>query len=384
MRRLAWPIAMMGVLAGSAHAQTRIAVRSELDLARPGEVVEVPAASLGALAKPADLAKLRVADESGRDVLAQAVDLDGDAVPDQLVFLADFAAKQARTFTLTLGAKRVFKKDDYRVYGRFVRERHDDFAWENDRVAHRMYGPDLETWDEEPLTGSGIDAWCKRTRRLVVNEWYMTDDYHEDHGDGADLYSVGRSRGCGGSGIWRDGRLWVSRNFRRSRVLAAGPLRLVFELDYEPFEAGNASVAETKRVIVDAGRNLHRFESRYRPYRRPGQGEPEIAWAAGIKKHAAGQVRFEKAEGTLRTWEPVEKNGNLGCAVVVDPARLVESAEQDGNVLAIARTQTAQPAVYYAGFGWDRSGDFADLAAWDRYVFEFARRVASPLVVEVR
>ena len=32
------------------------------------------------------------------------------------------------------------------VYGRFVRERHDDFTWENDLVAHRMYGTDLETW----------------------------------------------------------------------------------------------------------------------------------------------------------------------------------------------------------------------------------------------
>ena len=55
-------------------------------------------------AKPADLAKVRVK-ESGAaaETLAQAVDLDGDAVPDQVVFLADFAPKQSRTFELTLG-----------------------------------------------------------------------------------------------------------------------------------------------------------------------------------------------------------------------------------------------------------------------------------------
>jgi pectinesterase len=362
-----------------------VVVRSELDLARPEEVVEVPAAALVGIAKPADLGKVRVTEDgSGRDVLAQAVDADGDLVPDQLVFLADFAPRQSRTFVLSLGERRAFRREDFRVYGRFVRERHDDFAWENDRVAHRVYGAALETWDQEPLTGSGVDVWCKRTRRLVLNDWYMTDAYHEDHGEGADFYSAGRSRGCGGSGVWRDGRLWVSRNFRRSRVLAAGPIRLVFELEYEPFDAGGVSVGETKRVTVDAGRNLHRFESRYRPYRRPGQGEPEIAWAAGIKKHPASASRFEQAAGTLRTWEPIEKNGHLGCAVLVDPARLVESVEHDGNYLAVARTPAGEPAVYHAGFGWDRSGDFAGVADWDRYVEEFGRRLRSPLRVEVQ
>jgi len=78
-----------------------------------------------------------------------------------------------------------------------ARERHDDFAFENDRVAHRMYGPALETWKADPLTSSGIDVWVKRTPRLVVNEWYQSDDYHRDNGDGADFYSVGPSRGCG-------------------------------------------------------------------------------------------------------------------------------------------------------------------------------------------
>ena len=160
MKRLAWPIVLVGVLGGSAEAQTRLQVESDLDLARPEEVVEVPAASLAGLAKPGDLPKVRVADETGRDLLAQAVDQDGDAVPDQLVFLADFAPKQARTFVLSLGERRVLRKEDFRVYGRFVRERHDDFAWENDRVAHRVYGAALETWD------AGT-AHRQRDRRLV-------------------------------------------------------------------------------------------------------------------------------------------------------------------------------------------------------------------------
>ena len=210
-------LACLGAAAAHAQATSLVAsVRNDLDLARREEMVEIPAAALAALAKPKDLAKVRVKEKgAASETLAQAVDLDGDAVPDQVVFLADFAPKQARTFELTLGAKRVYQKDDFRVYGRFNRERWDDFVWENDRVAHRVYGAALETWDEEPLTGSGVDVWCKRTRRLVVNDWYMTDTYHDDHGEGADFYSAGRTRGCGGTGLWRDGKLYTSRNFRQ-------------------------------------------------------------------------------------------------------------------------------------------------------------------------
>ena len=93
-------------------------------------------------------------------------------------------------------------KADFRAYGRFVRERRDDFAWENDLVAHRMYGAALETWAQEPLTSSAVDVWVKKTNRLVINDWYMTDDYHRDTGEGADLYSAGRTRGCGGNAVW--------------------------------------------------------------------------------------------------------------------------------------------------------------------------------------
>jgi hypothetical protein len=364
----------------------RVVVRSTLDLPRPGETVEVPARALGEMARGDGLARVRVTDSrSGGEILSQPVDSDGDGAADLLVFQADLEPRGERSFTLRSGERRTPRREDYRVHGRFVRERFDDFAWENDRIAHRMYGAALETWPKEPLSSSGVDVWCKRTRRLVVNDWYMTDDYHRDRGEGGDFYSVGRTRGCGGSGLWHEGRLYVSRNFRVSRVLAGGPLRLVFELEYEPFEAGPVSVSELKRVTVDAGRNLHRFENRYRFYRREGQVQGDVVWAAGIAKHASSVAREDRLAGWLRTWEPLPgDNGNLGCAVLVDPALLVETAEAGGDHLVIARSPAAATAVYHAGAGWDRSGDFAGPADWDRYVEEWSRRLRSPLEVEVK
>ena len=363
----------------SAAAELRVVATNGLDVARPGETVEVPSATLSRSFRPEELALVAVVDASGRIVLSQSVDTNGDGIADLLVFQADFAPGERKTFSLKRGERPPYRREDFRVYGRFVRERFDDFAWENDRIAHRMYGPALETWQKEPLTSSTVDVWTKRTRRLVVNDWYMVDDYHRDHGEGADLYSAGKSRGCGGSGVFRAGRLWVSRNFRDSRVLAAGPIRLVFDLVYAAWDAAGKSISEVKRVTLDAGSHLNRFESAYSS----PSGITDLAWAAGIRKVAGSSVRREAAEGWLRTWEPFKDgNGSLGCAVLADPASVERFAEADGNTLVVSKP--GAQARTWAGFGWDRSGDFASVEAWDAYLQAFARRIASPIKVEVR
>lgn len=379
MTRLLRALPATVIVAGSvfcAHADVatlRLTVRNELAVARASETVELTAAALAPLGT--DLARIHVFD-GAREVLAQALDLDGDGNSESLIFQTDIAAKTVRSFDLRIGEKRTYRKEDFHVYGRFVRERFDDFAWENDRVAHRMYGAALETWQKEPLTSSTVDVWLKRTRRLVINDWYMTDDYHRDTGEGADFYSAGKSRGCGGSGLWRDGKLVVSKNFRESRVLANGPIRLVFELRYPLWDAADAADvrSETKRITLDAGQHFNRFESRY-------DVDGDVTYAAGIRKNASANTRVERASGWLRTWEAVKGGtGQFGCAIVFDPATIVDVTEADGNHVVVARA----PAAYFVGSGWDRGGDFAGVADFDRAIEQWAQRVKSPLRVEVK
>jgi hypothetical protein len=362
----------------------RVRVRNALEAARTGETVEVAAFALaGRVSSAADLGRLAVTDErTGHELLAQTVDEDGDDVPDRLVFQADFAPGEAREFVLSRAEPRKPAPGAYRVYGRFVRERQDDFAWENDRVAFRLYGPALETFAKEPLTSSAVDAWCKRTVRLVLNDWYLGDDYHRDHGEGGDFYPAGSSRGCGGSGLVVDGALAVSKNFRSSRVLASGPLRIVFEVSYPEWEKSGLRVTEVKRVTLDAGSHFNRFESFYTV-----EGDGPVMWAAGIRKAEDVVPRVDRERGLVRTWEHLVRygeNGWLGCGLVVDPAAIVDMREEAGNQLIVARTPRGRPATWYAGSGWDRSGDFPDVAAWDRHLDAFAARLRSPLVVEVQ
>jgi len=383
--KLEHAVAVFALSVSCAMAQdgpVRLRVKNALDAVRAEQTVEVTVAALLGRWRAEDLPQLAVTDpRSGRQLLAQAVDEDGNRTYDLLVFQADFAAGEVLEFLLSRAEPRKPVLEDYRVYGRFVRERHDDFAWENDRVAFRIYGEALESFEQEPLTSSAVDAWSKRTRRLVLNDWYLVDDYHRDHGEGGDFYPAGRTRGCGGSGLMIDGVLAVSRNFRSSRVHASGPIRLVFEVGYPAWEKPDLKVAELRRVTLDAGSQLSRFESAYTM-----TGDGPITWAAGIRKPEGVVPRVDRERGIVRTWEHLTRygeNGWLGCGVVVDPAGLVDVSEQGGSQLAVMRTPRGQPASWWAGSGWDGSGDFKDAAAWDRYLDAFAARLRSPLEVEV-
>lgn len=357
--------------------RTAIAV-NELPIERPGETIEVPASDVAALGT-ADMARAHVRDETGRELLSQAVDSDGDGRVDTLLFQADFAAGQRRTFTLAAGERTVWSREEFRAYGRFVRERYEDFCWENDRIAHRMYGRALETADRIPLISSTVDIWSKRTTRLVINDWYMVDDYHGDTGEGGDFYSAGQSRGCGGNGLWAADRLWISRNFVHSRVLACGPIRVLFELTYEPFDVDGLPVSEIKRISLDAGQNLNRFQSIYRP------GKPaELVTGIGLKKVKGERLDFDPHLGRLCAWESMEMNaGEQGLALIGDPGLTVQRSEDPLNYLLLARVPDGGAVSYWAGFCWDRGGQFADVGSWTAYVDRFAQGLRSPITVSV-
>ncbi|MEI9972111.1 MAG: DUF4861 family protein [Ignavibacteriota bacterium] len=325
----------------SAATGAAVTVRNPIDLARANETVVLDAAQLRTMLPVDDVRKVHVrAEGSDRDLLVQAVDANDDGVFDQFLFQSDFAPQQTRVFLLTVGDRQLALAADYKTYGRFVRERRDDFAWENDRIAHRMYGKELETFPRDKLISSSVDVWTKRVRNLVINNWYMVDDYHKDHGEGADLYSAGATRGNGGTGIWRDGKLYVSTNFRESKVYAVGPIRVLFELTYDVWDAGGLKVSEKKRVSLDAGQNLDRFESRYIV-----EGDASnLAHAIGIRrlKTTAKQPGADRA--IVTTWEPVKEGGELGQAVVVDPSALKEPVEDDLNYYLLTKIDPGRPA----------------------------------------
>lgn len=365
-------------LAAAQSATAVVKVQNRLDVARASETIALKAGDLKRVLMVDDLRRVHVVDrESKEEKLTQAVDSNQDGVFEELLFQTDIGPKQTKTFVLKVGERAVPRKEDFKAYGRFVRERLDDFAWENDRIAHRMYGAALEIWPQEPLTSSAVDVWTKRVPRLVIHDWYMVDDYHRDHGEGGDFYSAGSTRGCGGNGIWADGRLYPSANFVNSRVLANGPIRVMFELSYKTWDAHGIRVSEVKTITLDAGQNFDRFQSHYTLE----GGAQELTDAIGIRKGEGAIASVSREHGSLRSWETLKGEGQLGCAVIVDPSGFLASTEDDKNYLLTVKVPTDRVVTYYAGFGWSLSGQFRTVADWDRYVSDYSVRLRSPLDV---
>jgi len=363
----------------SSQTQLTVTAVNKLKIARENETIELTAPALAPLGEK-DLMKLHVRDSAGREVLSQAVDTDYDEYhkPDLLIFQTDFAPGETKTFTVTAGKKREYVKDDFRAYGRFVRERFDDFAWENDRIGHRTYGKALRTWKGEPLTSSAIDIWSKRTPKLVINDWYMVDNYHVDEGEGVDAYSAGPTRGCGGSGIWTNEQLYTPTNFVDSRVLTNGPIRVMFELVYEPFDVNGTAVAQVLRISLDAGSQLNHFQAAY-------QAPAPLAVAVGLKKVKDEQKQFNAERGWLTIWEPMDKNlGMQGLAVVINANDVDKLVEDKLNHLVVMKPRTAFPVSYWAGFAWDRAGKITTAESWKNYVDQFSERLRSPIEVGVK
>ena len=383
-------------LAVAASALT-VTVTQQLPSARPAETITVPWAAVARALPGALLQQLAVKDATGRslpyqvtNIAPQAKDPSGTGgAYGELIFQHDFAAgEKSATFTIEK-ISTVAPVFPAQVSARYVPERLDDFAWENDKIGHRTYGPALAApalpgINKEVLVTSGLDVWCKRVSYPIVDRWYNKghDHYHKDEGEGMDMYQVGASRGCGGTGVWVNQQLYVSRNYKSWKVIANGPIRAIFELTYEAWPAAGLMVSEVKRFTVDAGHNLDQIESTF-----SFSGVADIIVGLGLNKTPTDKGQEAKialspnaAAGSLTQWAVQKTNGSLGTAVIV-PANFQGFAEDDRNHLLLAKVSAGQPLRYYAGAGWSKAGEFTTQPAWNDYVAACAQRIQSPIVI---
>jgi hypothetical protein len=387
---LALPLAALGLGAALAPAPTAtVTVRNKLNLARPAETISLPLARLPAAVRQLAPASLRVRDTDSKTLLiSQLLDTNGDGAPDELLFQTTMPARGTKTFTLGAGTEAP-PASPLTTFARFVPERTDDFAWENDRVAFRTYGPTAEQlYNQKSPDGtlsSGMDCWLKRVPYPIINKWYANyvvrkGAYHTDTGEGYDPYHVGSSRGVGGTGVLVGDTLFTSRNFTSYKLLATGPIRTVVELTYAPWRAGRQVVTERKIISLDLGSNLTRYEEHL------AAATPLPNCTIGLTLHeATGEIKADRSAGWCRYWEKID-DSYLGTGVVAAPSYLLDyqdhrSAKKDQSQLYMVARPRQNTVVFYAGFGWQKSGQFITAAAWDAYLAEFAQRLASPLAM---
>ncbi|GJI96389.1 DUF4861 domain-containing protein [Duganella caerulea] len=397
--RYALLLALAGTSAGAAE-RLAITATHELDAARPAETIAIPWSEVNKALPGALLQRLTVRDAAGHslpyqvtNVAPEAKDPQGKGIAyGELIFQHDFAAgEHSASFTVEK-SESVAPPFPVRAFARYVPERLDDFAWENDRIAHRTYGqalaaPDTQGSGKEVLVTSGLDIWFKRVRYPIVDRWYNKghDHYHKDEGEGLDMYGVGTTRGAGGTGIWDGKQLYTSRNYAKWKVIANGPIRAVFELSYDAWDAAGARVSEVKRFTVDAGHDFDQIDSTF-----SFSGPASLTAAIGLNKTPAYAPQEPKVAATplpaaraLTQWVTQRSAGDFGVAIVLpsgEPAYAADAA----NELILAPIRPGQPLRYYVGAIASWSGEVGDAAAWQRRVTAFAARLRAPISIQLR
>jgi len=259
------------------------------------------------------------------------------------------------------------------TYCRFVPERADDFAWENDKIAFRAYGPALR----EKAEDSGFDCWLKRVDYPIIDKWYAGNaagqSYHVDHGEGYDPYKVGASRGCGGLALWIDGEMVSSDVYTAWEILQNDPEQSVFVLTYEWSHAGD-SYKEAKQITIKLGERLFHSKS---TFWKNGELATDLPIAIGLVMHGkADGISKDLKAGWISYWETLDGDG-LGTGVVIDPTRiesfeLIESkVKLESHVLVITKTDASGQVEYATGYGWERAGEITTPAQWNDYLATF-------------
>jgi hypothetical protein len=383
-------IMLMTTLLSFSQKNKIITISNPLNIDREFETVELSKTSLG-LKSSDKLEKYRVKElGTSTYLISQCVDENFDGINDVLLFQPKIKALSTNKFEIELIVEDLMIKDPIVFcYSRFVPERIDDYAWENNKVAFRTYGPVAQKMTEDKVKGgtltSGIDAWLKRVEYPVINKWYEkytngTGTYHKDTGEGLDNFHVGDSRGIGGVALKIDSVYYYSKNFISWKTITTGPLRTSFTLTYADWDAKGNKINEVKHISLDYGSFLSKFEIEV-------SGTKTLS--TGITLHNNdGKTESNLKVGWIDYWQPID-DSELGTGIVF-PKNTMISSEKYLNPnkelcnLYAALNVVNNKVTYYTGFGWKKQGEFTTKEDWENYLTNYATKINNPLIVKIK
>ncbi|MBO4249789.1 MAG: DUF4861 family protein [Paludibacteraceae bacterium] len=263
-----------------------------------------------------------------------------------------------------------------RVYGRYVPERKDDFAWENEYAAFRMYGPALRS--ENP--SNGVDLWLKKSPELVVDSFYYREHvlgqpYHINYGKGLDCYKVGHTSGAGGVVVMADDQLWIGGPYDRWQILEQSPEKFVFRLEYDSLLVAGHILQESITITAEAAQPLNKAQV-VLTSSHPSSFNSHLYLGGGICVHDSvdsyqmcercGSVLY--AEDALSDKTAAQMNYDYNGSTsqgrayvaVITPGPSIQRI-MDGTLISVQPYQLGDTMTYYFGACWSewRNGDLA-------------------------
>lgn len=356
------------------YAQKKIQV-SNPDQHSRTEIISIPYATFAKSFAITD-EKFVVKESGSGDILYHQLETLGQSSPQNILIQVEVGGRSTKLLEVEKGTIPVFEP---LTYARYVPERKDDFAWENDIVAFRAYGKALEGTSED---AQGFDFWAKRTSDLIINKWYKEDDYHRDHGEGLDYYSVGQTLGAGDIALYYNDEVHYTKHYRAYEILDNGPLRTTFRLTFHPEEINGNNISLSKTISLDAGSQFNKITIEL-----DNQDTRTTPIAVGVVKRKEASPEFDlgNKNHTFAYWEPeIDNNGRTGIALILPKTKTRFLGDREEQFLLLTTAQNDKSYTYYNGATWDRAGKITTAQEWFDEVKRTASAIKKPLKVKLK
>lgn len=350
----------------------KVTVSNGSGLDRVCETVELDFGNIIASHPEINAGNVVVTDAAGAQIPSQVYTEDYGMV--KLIFQATVPAGKTAEYTVKAGEREAY---DTLVFSRYVPERLDDYAYENNRIAGRVYGPALEF----PRT-LGPDIWTKSVESLVVDKRFALNDYHHDHGDGMDCYKVDNTLGGGALAPLADGKIVMGDNYETYNRICNGPIRTKVVFTYKPFDVDGHQVTLKREMTVDANTNFIRISNWYNA---ASDKLPVVLGAVlhNVVSRTDGDHYIAFTEKASDSADP-DADGNIHVGLVVDASEQdVTVGTMDGHAVLEYNITPGKRADVWTGSGWSKGG-IATPEEWAEMVEDFAYAQAHPLEVTVK
>lgn len=315
-----------------------------------------------------------IIDQGSKKPLIYQLEKRGKSTPQHVLIAVYIAAKGKIELTVSSA---IPSKTANKVFARYVPERKDDFAWENNVVAFRAYGKTLEGTSED---AQGFDYWAKRTDELIIDEWYRTGDYHADHGKGLDYYSVGQTLGVGDIAIYFDKQIHYTKHYRQYEILDNGPIRASFKLIYEPQEINGQKIGIEKEISIDAESQLSKINVRVH---NATAATTPIVIGIAKRKEANPVIAIDKKANFFAYWEP-EQHGNITGTALLLPEVKKDFMNTPNQFLWSVTAKNNQSLTYYMGAAFNKAGKITSMDAWKNYLKQASEQIHKPLTISYK
>lgn len=376
-------ITLIAIISGCRSGQNEmlIAIHNPSSFDRNNEIVEIDWNEVQQKLSIKDGETVIVTDKRNIQTTYQLVTNGKDSIVS-IIFPASVEKDKNEIYTISKGQPELFKQ---LVYGRLVPERKDDFTWENNRTAFRVYGPALKASGE---ISNGMDFWSKKTDELIIDKWYKNDlskvaSYHTDHGEGLDFYKVGRTLGLGMTAPVKDDTLCLGDNFVTAEILDNGPLRISFKLTYDPYFAGENKIMETRIISLDAYSLFNKVTNIF------DTDTDMLTVATGIvipavnPEMVTSNSTYGDNTGVIAYETPADKENGTNYTAAIHPKGFGIIKASNGHYLGLNSYKPGEEYTYYAGGGWSKAG-FDSFEAWKEYVKTQKEIIDNPLIIEVK